>query len=193
MKRYFILVVSFVLLCGGGYFVFQFAKIEIKARVAQVLLQHTWHKTLMTGQYQRPWKSFDGAPILRLVIPNFDIDQIVLAGTSGQALAFGPAFHQESVLPGLGGTIILSSHRDSHGLYIKHLQKNNIIELQDRSQKWHSFRVEDFSIVDVTTNNTLPFNHEETLLLITCYPFDALTSDTPLRYIVKATRVEHKT
>ena len=144
----------------------------------------------MTGQYQRPWKSFDGTPILRLVIPDLNIDQIVLAETSGQALAFGPAFHQESILPGLGGTIILSSHRDSHGLYIKDLQKNNVIELQDRSQIWHSFRVEDFSIVDVTNNNMLPYNHEETLLLITCYPFDALTSATPLRYIVKATRVE---
>ncbi|SVD57104.1 uncharacterized protein METZ01_LOCUS409958, partial [marine metagenome] len=47
---------------GGGYFGFQVFKIELKARVAQVLLQYAWHKTIKTGDDQRPWKSFDGTP-----------------------------------------------------------------------------------------------------------------------------------
>ena len=103
---------------GGGYFGFQVFKIEIKGRVAQVLLKHAWNKTIKTGEYQQPWESFDGSTILRLTIPNYEVDQIVLKGTSGQSLAFGPAFHEESLLPGKGGTTVLSSHRDSHGIYI---------------------------------------------------------------------------
>ena len=92
-------------------------------------MKHAWHKTIKTGKDQRPWKSFDGYPVLRLTIPSHQVDQIVLKGTSGQALAFGPAFHEESVLPSEKGTTILSSHRDTHGIYIKKLQKGYTVKL----------------------------------------------------------------
>ena len=173
---------------GGGYSGYQFFKIELKARVAQVLLQYAWHKTIKTGEDQRPWRSFDGMPILRLSIPRHKVDQIVLAGTSGQALAFGPAFHTESKLPGAGGTTVLSSHRDSHGVYIKQLQKGDTIKLQDRFEEWHSYTIEDFSILNVKTDTIYTTNTKEVLLIITCYPFDALTSKTPFRYIVTASQ-----
>jgi len=177
-----------MLLLGGGYFGFQGFKIELKARVAQILLQYAWHKTINTGEDQRPWKSFDGVPILRLTIPRHEVDQIVLSGTSGQALAFGPAFHEESVLPGEGGTAVLSSHSDSHGTYIKQLQKGDAIRLQDRSRKWHSYTVEDFAILNVKTDTISAANAGETLLIVTCYPFNTFASGTPLRYVVSASQ-----
>jgi len=188
LKRSLILLLASVLLLGGGYFGFQLFKIELKARVAQTLLQYAWHKTIKTGEDQRPWKSFDGVPVLRLTIPRHAVDQIVLAGTSGQALAFGPAFHEESKLPGTGGTTVLSSHRDSHGIYIKQLQKGDTIKLQDRFKQWHSYTVEDFSILNVKTDTISTTNAKEVLLIITCYPFNALTSGTPLRYVVSASQ-----
>ena len=177
-----------MLLLGGGYFGFQAFKIELKARVAQKLLQYAWYKTINTGEDQRPWKSFDGVPILRLTIPRHEVDQIVLSGTSGQALAFGPAFHEESVLPGDGGTTVLSSHRDSHGTYIKQLQKGDAIRLQDRSSQWHSYTVEDFAILNVKTDTIFAADAGEVLLIVTCYPFNALASGTPLRYVVSASQ-----
>ena len=187
-RKISILLLIFLLLAGGGYFAVAAFKIEIKARLAQVLLQHAWHKAIKTGEDQRPWKSFDGTPILRLTIPRHEVDQIVLAGTSGQALAFGPAFHEESKLPGAGGTTVLSSHRDSHGIYIKQLQKGDIIKLQDRFQQWHTYTIEDFSILNVKTDTISATNTTEVLLIITCYPFDTLTSGTPLRYVVSASQ-----
>ena len=86
------------LLLGGGYFGFKVFEIELKARVAQPLLQYAWHKTIKTGEDQRPWRSFDGVPVLRLMIPRHEVDQIVLSGTSGQALAFGPFMRKASFL-----------------------------------------------------------------------------------------------
>ena len=77
-RKISILLLIFLLLAGGGYFAVAAFKIEIKARLAQVLLQHAWHKTIKTGEDQRPWKSFDGVPILRLTIPSHEVDQIVL-------------------------------------------------------------------------------------------------------------------
>ena len=188
MKRSIILLLALVLLLGGGYFGFQVFKIELKARVAQVLLQYAWHKTIKTGEDQRPWKSFDGTPILRLMIPDYEVDQIVLKGTSGQALAFGPAFHEESLLPGKGGTTVLSSHRDSHGIYIKKLKIGDIIKLQDRYNQWHTYTIDDFSIIDVSKYSISTLNTEDNLLIITCYPFNTIRSGTPLRYIVKASQ-----
>ena len=186
MKRSIILLLAIVLLLGGGYFGFQAFKIELKARVSQILLQYAWHKTIKTGEDQRPWKSFDGSPILRLMIPNYEVDQIILRGTSGQSLAFGPAFHEESLLPGNGGTTVLSSHRDSHGIYIKKLQIGDIIKLQDRYKQWHTYHVNDFSIINVSKYSISTLNTEDNLLIITCYPFNTIRSGTSLRYIVRA-------
>ena len=174
---------------GGGYFGYQFFKIELKARVAQVLLQYAWHKTIKTGEDQKPWRGFDGTPIFRLSIPRHEVDQIVLAGTSGQSLAFGPAFHKESKIPGAGGTTVLSSHRNSHGVYIKQLQKGDTIKLQDRFEEWHFYTIEDFNILNVKTDTISTTNTKEVLLIVTCYPFNALTSGTPFRYIVSASKI----
>ena len=186
MKRFLIFLLALILLLGGGYFGFQVFKIEIKGRVAQVLLKHAWNKTIKTGEYQQPWESFDGSTILRLTIPNYEVDQIVLKGTSGQSLAFGPAFHEESLLPGNGGTTVLSSHRDSHGIYIKKLQIGDIIKLQDRYKQWYTYQIDDFSIIDVSKYLISTLNTENNLLIITCYPFNKILSGTPFRYVVSA-------
>ena len=177
---------ALILLMGGGYFGFQVFKIELKAHVAQVLLKHAWNKTIKTGEDQRPWKSFDGSTILRLMIPNYEVDQIVLKGTSSQSLAFGPAFHEESLLPGNGGTTVISSHRDSHGIYIKKLQIGDIIKLQYHYKQWHTYQIDDFSIIDVSKYSISALNTEDNLLIITCYPFNVILSGTPFRYVVRA-------
>ena len=177
-----------MLLAGGGYFSFQALKIEVKAKVAQVLLEYTWNKSLKENKSYKPWPSFDGYPILKLEIPRYNITQIVLEGTSGQALAFGPAFHKETYLPSSNKITAISSHRDSHGEYIKNLKIGDILKLQDLDNNWHTYKIEEFLIVNV--KDAVNINKRNRLLLITCYPFDALLSGTPLRYIVSAINIE---
>ena len=181
-----ILSLIFLLVIGGGYFAYEGLKIELKAKVAQVLLQHAWNKTLQTGKYYQPWPSFDGKPILLLKIPSHNISQIVLNGTSGQSLAFGPSFHEESFLPHEQKATIISSHRDSHGVYIKKLQLGEEIKLQDQYKKWHSYIIDDFFIMNVQEEKITMENNDQHLLLVTCYPFDEIRSDTPYRYVVSA-------
>ena len=185
-RRLSILLLVVLLLTGGGYFSYQGLKIEIKAKVAQVLLQRAWHQTLKTGQNYRPWPSFDGVPIMRLAIPQHNINQIVLKGTSGQALAFGPAFHEESFLPQEKKITIISSHRDSHGIFIKKLQLGEEIKIQDADNHWHTYTIDSFFVINVQKEKIAMDRNEDRLLLITCYPFDAIRSGTPLRYIVSA-------
>jgi sortase A len=182
-----ILLFAFLLLAGGGYFAYEGLKIELKARAAQILLQYSWHKTLTTGKNYQPWPSFDGTSILLLEIPNHNISQIVLKGNlSGQSLAFGPSFDENSFLPHEQKVTIISSHRDSHGVYIKKLQLGEEIRLQDQHKNWYSYTIDDFFIINVNEEQIAMENNSQHLLLVTCFPFDSLQSGTPYRYVVSA-------
>jgi len=188
-RKLSISLLALLLLAGGGYFSFKAIKIEVKAKVAQVLLDYTWNKSLKENKPYKPWPSFDGSPILKLEIPRYNISQIVLEGTSGQALAFGPAFHQESFLPSSNKITAISSHRDSHGEFIKNLEIGDILKLQDLDNNWHTYKIEEFLIVNV--KDAVTINKRNRLLLITCYPFDDLLSVTPLRYIVSSIKIDN--
>ena len=185
-RRFSILLLVVLLLIGGGYFSYQGLKIEIKGKVAQVLLQRAWYLTLRTGKKYRPWSSFDGVPIMRLTIPQHNINQIILKGTSGQALSFGPSFHEESFLPQDEKVTIISSHRDSHGNYIKKLKLGEKIKIQDEKGNWHTYIINEFFTINVKKETFVITTDEQRLLLVTCFPFNSLQSGTPFRYVVSA-------
>jgi len=186
-RKFSILLLAVLLLAGGGYFFFEAIKIEIKAKVAQILLDKTWNESLKKGESIQPWNSFDGKPIFKLEIPQHNISQIVLEGTFGQALAFGPSYHQETFFPNANRITAISSHRDSHGKYIKNLQIGDTIKLQDLSSNWYKYRIEEFLIVNI--NDDISIKQKNRLLLITCYPFDSILSGTNFRYIVSAKKI----
>jgi len=177
-----------LLLAGGGYFSFHAIKIEVKAKIGQILLEHAWNKSLIEGKSHKPWASIDATPIFKLEIPQHNISQIVLKENSAEALWWAPAFHKETYLPSKKNITAISGHRDSHFIYIKNLQIGDVVKLQDLNSNWHTYKVEEFLIVNVKKPVTI--NKRNRLLLITCYPFDALLSGTPLRYIVSAINIE---
>jgi len=188
LKKYLFLLLALILLLGGVYSGYHFFKIELKARVAQILLQHAWNKSLIEGNSIKPWPSFDGTLIFKLEIPQHHISQIVLKGTSGMALAYGPSFHEESFLPSTNKITAISSHRDSHGNYIKNLQIGDILKLQDINGNLYIYKIEEFIIINI--KEEIMINNNNRMLLITCYPFDTILSGTPFRYIVSAKNLE---
>ena len=181
-----ILFLAFLLVIGGGYFTYEGLKIELKAKVAQLLLQRAWYKTLQTGKYYRPWPNFDGKPILLLEIPSHNISQVVLNGTSGQSLAFAPSWHENSFLPHERKVTIISAHRDTHFVYLKKLKLGETIRIQDQYKIWHTYIVDDLFIINVQEENITMENNDQHLLLVTCYPFNTIRSGTPYRYVVSA-------
>ena len=76
------------------------AWIPAKAKFAQVLLEDAWQKTLITQQPIKPWPWADTWPVGRLSAPAQNQSLIVLAGASGEALAFGPGHLSRSATPG---------------------------------------------------------------------------------------------
>ena len=179
-----LLVIALVLLglwqCGSG------AWIYLKAELAQVLLQRAWADTVAGQEHVTPWPWADTWPVARLIVPDQNIDQIVLEGAYGRTLAFGPAHVESSGGMGNPGTAILTGHRDTHFRFLDKLQPNEAILIQTRTGAWLRFAVQDRQVVNSRTASISAQEDAATLVLVTCYPFDAIAPGGPLRYVVVA-------
>ncbi len=160
--------------------------IYAKAWLAQHLLQRAWSRTQAGEADAKPWPWADTWPVARLMVPSQHVDQIVLEGAYGRTLAFGPG-HVESAWPiGSSGTIILTGHRDTHFRFLKRLQPNDVIELDTTAGIRRRYRVKETHIAD-SRNTSIDVTHDQPrLVLVTCYPFDAIQAGGPLRYVVTA-------
>jgi len=159
--------------------------IHAKAALAQVLLQRAWQSSLASGDDTRPWPWADTWPVARLRAPKFDIDQIVLAGASGDVLAFAPGLVQQSAAPGEHGHSVISAHRDTHFRFLKNLQSGDALYLTKRHGHEQRYRVTAMRVIDTRTTGVM-LSEGNGLTLVTCYPFDAVAPGGPLRYLVRA-------
>ncbi|MCZ4283984.1 class GN sortase [Marinobacter salarius] len=160
--------------------------IPFKALVAQELLELAWAESQARQQETRPWPWADTWPVARLMVPETGQSLIVLDGAHGESLAFGPG--QVVGNDGRAGPVVIAGHRDTHFRGLQHLETGSRVKLQDRDGDWRSFRVDRIRIVDSRHEqiNTAQLPRDS-LLLVTCYPFDGLENNGPLRYVVEAT------
>ncbi|MCG8071661.1 MAG: class GN sortase [Candidatus Thiodiazotropha taylori] len=160
--------------------------IEAKAWLAEGLITVAWQRT-RNGQSQvTPWPWADTWPVARLVSPRLGVSRLVLSGDSGATLAFGPGWAEQSTLPGGVGRSFVSGHRDTHFRFLKDLQIGDILKLQGGDGREMDYRVVEHLVVDQRAGWQIPLTGPQELLLITCFPFDALMPGGPLRYIVRA-------
>ena len=158
--------------------------IHAKAILAQALLETAWDKTLHGQQEVKPWPWADTWPISRLDVPRLGIDRIVLAGASGSSLAFGPGHLFGSPLPGQQGNTVIAGHRDTHFRFLKEIRHGELINMQMLTGDTIQYEVIETMIVNEKEIEYLVSTSENTLTLITCYPFDAIRPGGPLRYLV---------
>jgi len=110
----------------------------------------------------------------------------VLDSVSGQALAFGPGQLDNGVAPGQTGTLLLAGHQDSHFAFVEQLKTGQVLTLQAANGQEYRYRVATQRIVDSRNEPMILQYDRAELRLVTCYPFRALTSGGPLRYVVTA-------
>ena len=161
--------------------------IKAKAWLAPVLIEQAWAESLQNaGEPVKPWPWADTWPVARLRVPAEGVDLTVLAGDSGNALAFGPGHAQASDTLGGTGLAVIGGHRDTHFAFLQHLKPGSQLELQLPDGSWRSYRVHNTTVADTRLQSLQQDNSREILLLVTCYPFDALLANGPLRYVVAA-------
>ena len=160
-----------------------------KAKLAQSLLDRAWTKTAITGDVYLPWSWMDAHPVARLNIQGDKRSHIVLNTDSGQALAFGPA-----VIGGTENTDLLgiAAHKNTQFQTLKTLKLGETITLEQPKGDVLIYQVTHTEILD-SRSDGIPIEVKaqtpSRLALVTCYPFDAVSFNGPMRYVVYAERI----
>ena len=178
-----------VMLASVGAILFgQGVYIHAKAMLAQVLLQRAFAESLSTGRAVKPWPWADTWPEARITVPRIGVSAIVLAGSSGQALAFGPGHVERTAEAGEPGVAVYAAHRDTHFRFLKDVAVGDEIEITRRDGKTFHYRADGTSIVRFDQSGIDPFTVGQELVLTTCWPFDAIAHG-PMRYVLHATLI----
>ncbi len=167
----------------------QGAYIHAKAALAQILLERAFATTVATGHVTKPWSWADTWPVARIEVKRLNTRTIALAGSSGQALAFGPGHVGGTAEPGERGIAIYSAHRDTHFRFLKDVAIGDEITVTRRDGRTFRYRADRASVVRFDASGLDALSGGHALVLSTCWPFDAVTPG-PLRYLLHATMID---
>src|SRR6195256_3762613 len=166
----------------------QGAYIHAKALLAQVLLERAFEKTVVTGRDIKPWSWADTWPVARIEVKRIGASAIALAGSSGQALAFGPGHVEFTADAGERGVAVYSAHRDTHFRFLKDVRIGDEIDVTRRDGRTFHYRADSSSVVRFDASGIDPLTEGFELVLSTCWPFEAVTPG-PERYLLHATMI----
>lgn len=187
MRRSALYLVLAVLLAAFGIWqVGEAGYMHAKALLAQHLLESSWADTVSSGKPTKPWPWADTAPVARLRVPSMGQDLIILAGGTGRTMAFAPGHVAGTALPGQPGLSVIGGHRDTHFRLLRDLTPGMEIWVDDAHGDEHRFTVVDTRIVDARHARLDPVQARPALVLVTCWPFDAIVPGGPMRYLVFA-------
>ncbi|MCU7937732.1 MAG: class GN sortase [gamma proteobacterium symbiont of Bathyaustriella thionipta] len=179
---YLLLITAIGLIANGGY-------IFAKAQLAQYLISDAWDKTLSGNTQVKPWSWADTWPVAKLQFQNKAVSFYVLNGANGASLPFGPGHLTGSAFPGDSGSSIIAGHRDTHFELLQHIDLDEKIKIQTREGYIVWYQVNSIHIADSRKQTLEVTENSEKLILVTCYPFDAINPGGPLRYVVTAKRI----
>ena len=180
---------ALALLLAGLVLFGQGAYIHAKAALAQILLERAFATTVATGRVTKPWSWADTWPVARIAVTRLGTRTIALAGSSGQALAFGPGHVGRTAEPGERGIAIYSAHRDTHFRFLKDVAIGDEITVTRRDGRTVPLSRRPRAVVRFDASGLDPLAGGHELVLSTCWPFDAVTPG-PLRYLLHATMID---
>jgi sortase A len=165
--------------------------IHVKAVVAQMLINAAWLRERAGQGDTRPWPWADTRPVARLT---FGADAagsplVVLEGSSGRNLAFGPTHDPASVLPGGPGNSVIEGHRDTHFALLRAARVGDPVVIETLGGARLNFVVTRVDVADTRRERIALWAERPRVTLVTCYPFDAVVPGGPLRWVVTAEQV----
>ena len=175
-------------LVAGTALLLDAAWIHVKADAAQLLIDAAWRRERAHLMATAPWPWADTRPVAKLVWGEGSgaATLMVLEGSSGRNLAFGPVHDPASVAPGTQGNSVIEGHRDTHFKILRDAKPGDRVAIEAVNGKETHFIVTDARIVDTRHARILLNADVARLTLVTCYPFDAVNPGGPLRWVVTA-------
>ena len=157
-----------------------------KAELAQHLLNRAWNRTTDGDAASKPWPWADTHPVARLTLPGSDEPMTVLAGASGRALAFAPALLDGSAAPGTHGVTVIAGHRDTHFRRLATVAIGDELTLERPDGSVYAYEITDLDVVDSERASLRLDADESIVVLVTCWPFEAIDAGGSWRYVVTA-------
>ena len=188
-------IINISLLIIGSSLCLHASWLPIKGWLSEQLISYSWHQATLSQQKIKPWPWADTYPIAKISFERLNKKVVVLNGGDPTTLAFSAGaiapFNQAS------GTqpFVVAGHRDSHFSFLNEVLMNDIISLADKYGQNQLYQVEAIDIVDASTGKLPMLAEDSPLVLITCYPFEALGSgsgsgtDKNERYVITAKRL----
>jgi len=154
-----------------------------KAWAAPILLEYAFDMSEQTRQPVRPWPWADSYPIMRMAVPRLQTERFILSQSNMRNLAFGPT------LQVYGKHQVMFGHRDTHFNFLKNLTLKDEILVTPVGQNITRWQVMDLRIMDADDLYVPDQSQDRLILLVTCYPFDGITENSDLRYVVRLKEV----
>jgi sortase A len=123
-------------------------------------------------------------PVGRMEIPRLGVSVMVDEGIEEKTLRRAVGHIPGTALPGEDGNVGIAGHRDTFFRPLRNIRKNDRIRLTTASGE-RKYRVVSTKIVPPEDISVLDPTPEETLTLVTCYPF-YFVGAAPKRFIVRA-------
>ena len=153
------------LCCVGLAVMGHAAAVPAKAAMAQALLNRDFAHT------SAPWLGAGVVPVARISVARLGVREVVLAGGTEQALAYGPTVVGAHAPGGRSRVVVMAAHRDTHFRFMRNLVVGDVVRVETTGGAASRYRVTRFQTVrwDQFTVPTAP--KHRLLALATCYPF----------------------
>jgi sortase A len=171
-----------MLLAIGLAFVIAGLMIPAKAAFAQHLLANAWQEAREGKKQAKPWPWADTWPIAKLTISGEST--LVLSDAAGESLAFGPSHVSGSAMPGTKGTSVISAHRDTHFEVLKKVKLGDVVTLERPDGLTLSYKIQKTRVLSRPELSLPTDAGPDRLILVTCWPFDAVAPNTKKRFVV---------
>ncbi|MBN1566394.1 MAG: class D sortase [Acidobacteria bacterium] len=126
-------------------------------------------------------------PLGRIEISTIGLEAMILEGTDARTLRRAVGHIPGTPLPGRGGNVAITGHRDTFFRPLRNIRKDDEIRLTTLSGSYR-YRVDTIKVVEPEDMKVLDKSEDAILTLVTCYPF-YYVGPAPKRFVVRARRV----
>jgi sortase A len=184
--RALILRATHYILLAAGVLGLAYAGYVIAYAHTYQALEQSKFESVSPGQKKRP--VIEGNAIGEMEVPRLGMKAIFVQGDSPKILRHAVGHISGTALPGEVGNVVLDGHRDTFFRPLRDIRQGDSITLKTPDGDFQ-YQVESTAVVPPSDVHVLQPSSEQTLTLITCFPF-YYVGPAPKRFIVRARQIE---